>query len=114
MGLSTSRSDDARCAGFLNQVGGCTVRQGTLGLLAVLIIGSDSSFDRAQAPLIADMPAVARALGVECGYCHPNRRNPSDPPALPSSGKPKLDIAKEMFAMTDQLNATVQAATGKV
>jgi tetratricopeptide (TPR) repeat protein len=53
------------------------------------------------------MPAIAAALGVQCDYCHV--RGPGAVPSNPS----KISIAKQMIAMTRDLNATVQTATTK-
>ena len=60
---------------------------------------------------VPDMPTLARALGVDCGYCHAGQRGAA-PPATPS-GKPRLAIAREMIDMTADLNARVQAAVDK-
>src|SRR6202050_3234967 len=53
-----------------------------------------------------NMQEVAQALGVRCEYCHSAPRG---------SGlkEPKKDIALAMMAMTRDLNAKVQEATGK-
>lgn len=53
----------------------------------------------------ADMQAIARALGVSCDYCHN---------AAPGSGapEPKKAIAREMIAMTRELNTRVRQVTG--
>jgi tetratricopeptide (TPR) repeat protein len=56
--------------------------------------------------LLADMQAYAQALGVACEYCHVAPANSSLP-------QPKKDIARQMIAMTRELNLTVQLATGK-
>jgi hypothetical protein len=56
------------------------------------------------------MPTVAAALGVTCDYCHAGRGASA---RVTASGKPRLDVGREMIAMTIALNATVQAATGK-
>jgi len=64
----------------------------------------------APKPPLPDMPAVAAALGVTCDYCHAGR---GTPPKLTANGKPRLDVAREMIAMTHALNATVQSAAGK-
>jgi Flp pilus assembly protein TadD len=57
----------------------------------------------------ADMQAIAKALGVECNYCHTERSGrPADP-----GEKTKKQIALEMIAMTQELNARVQGAAGK-
>jgi len=55
---------------------------------------------------IMDMAAVSKALGVGCNYCHSAPRGSSQP-------EPKKDIARAMMAMTQDLNATIQAAAGK-
>ncbi len=78
------------------------VRNGVLVLVAVAL--------RAQTPPPADlmptMRAMADALGVSCNFCHSAERGSGLP-------EPKKDIARKMMAMTRDLNATVQAATGK-
>lgn len=56
------------------------------------------------------MQAVAAALGVTCDYCHAGR---GAEPKLTANGKPRLDVGREMIAMTASLNAGVQTATGK-
>jgi hypothetical protein len=61
-------------------------------------------------PPLPDMQAVAAALGVTCDYCHAGR---GAEPKLTATGKPRLDVGREMIAMTASLNATVQSATGK-
>lgn len=55
---------------------------------------------------MSQMQTVAASLGVKCEYCHSAPRG---------SGQlePKKDVARAMFAMTDELNAKVAAATGK-
>ncbi len=64
-----------------------------------------------RAPL-PDMQRVAAALGVTCDYCHAGRGG-STSPAVTSTGKPRLAVAREMIDMTAALNMSVQAATGK-
>jgi hypothetical protein len=63
---------------------------------------------------LAYMRTIAAALGVECGYCHGGRGG-NTPAATPmtSAGRPRVEVAREMFLMVDRLNATVQEATGK-
>ena len=61
-------------------------------------------------PPLPDMQAVAAALGVTCEYCHAPR---GEAPKLTANGKPRLDVGRDMIAMTASLNATVQAAAGK-
>jgi tetratricopeptide (TPR) repeat protein len=56
--------------------------------------------------LLAEMQAIATALGVACEHCHVA-------PAGSDVPQPKKDIARQMMAMTRELNAKVQAATGK-
>jgi hypothetical protein len=63
---------------------------------------------------LAYMRTVAAALGVECGYCHGGRggNTPATAP-LTTAGRPRVEVAREMFLMVDRLNATIQEATGK-
>jgi tetratricopeptide (TPR) repeat protein len=67
-----------------------------------LLIVATGTFARAQT---MNMQEVAQALGVRCEYCHSAPRG--------SQVEPKKDIALAMMAMTRELNAKVQAATGK-
>jgi len=53
-----------------------------------------------------DMQAIAQALGVQCEYCH-------SAPAGSGSPEPRKDIARQMMAMTREINSRVQTATGK-
>lgn len=77
--------------------------------------------DAAAQPEQLDMQAIAQALGVECSYCHVERRNAAGantgtgaaPAGQATGDQPKIAIAKEMIAMTRELNARIQAATGK-
>jgi tetratricopeptide (TPR) repeat protein len=52
-----------------------------------------------------NMQAIAQALGVSCDYCHATARGSGAP-------EPKKDIARQMIAMTREINARVQQATG--
>ena len=61
-------------------------------------------------PPLPDMASVAAALGVTCDYCHAGR---GAEPKVTANGKPRLEVGREMMAMTASLNATVQTATGK-
>jgi len=68
-----------------------------------LLIVATGTFAQTQT---MNMQEVAQALGVRCEYCH----------SAPRGGgqvEPKKDIALAMMAMTRELNAKVQAATGK-
>jgi hypothetical protein len=56
------------------------------------------------------MQQVAAALGVACEYCHAPR---GESPRQTANGRPRLDVGREMIAMTHALNASVQSATGK-
>jgi tetratricopeptide (TPR) repeat protein len=62
----------------------------------------------AQTPPADIMPLmqeIVQGLGVQCDYCHSARGS-----GLP---EPKKDIARQMIAMTRDLNTRVQTATGK-
>jgi hypothetical protein len=76
----------------------------------VLTVGAVASAGAQQPDRLRDMPTIAAALGVTCEYCHARG---GGPPAVTSSGKRRQDVAREMIAMTQALNATVQAVTGK-
>ena len=64
---------------------------------------------RAQTPLANIMPMmqeIVQGLGVQCEYCHSAPRGSGQP-------EPKKDIARQMIAMTRDLNTRIQTATGK-
>ncbi|HEY4360992.1 MAG TPA: photosynthetic reaction center cytochrome c subunit family protein [Bryobacteraceae bacterium] len=63
-----------------------------------------AAFGWAQAPAIPNMQVIAQSLGVSCNYCH----------SAAGSGapEPKKDIARQMIAMTRDLNSRVQTSTG--
>lgn len=54
---------------------------------------------------LPDMNAIAAALGVQCEYCHQQ--------AAPAQGPRRIEIARQMIAMTRDLNEKVQTATAK-
>ena len=88
---------------------------GSVALLTVAVLtlaaGAQAQEGAPAKPPLPDMPAVAAALGVTCDYCHGGRGG--GPPRTTANGKPRLDVAREMIAMTHALNATVQTAAGK-
>lgn len=53
-----------------------------------------------------NMEQISQALGVQCNYCHSAPRGTGQP-------EPKKDIARAMMSMTADLNAKIEAATGK-
>jgi tetratricopeptide (TPR) repeat protein len=78
----------------------------------ILGLALGASFLIAQQPArepLPDMQAVAAALGVQCDYCH--ARGPGA--AKATEGPSKIAVAKQMIAMTRELNKTVETATGK-
>jgi hypothetical protein len=82
-----------------------------LSVAVLLALASPAVAQQAPSkPPLPDMPSVAAALGVTCDYCHAGR---GSEPKLTANGKPRLEVGREMIAMTASLNATVQAATGK-
>lgn len=81
-------------------------------LLSVLLLSAfGATFLAAQPPQggrrepLPNMNAIAEALGVQCEYCHQQ-------PA-PAQGPRRIEIAKQMIAMTRDLNEKVQTATAK-
>ena len=80
-------------------------------LNTILICAAGASFLVAQAPpreALPDMQAIAGALGVTCEYCH--ARGPAE---AASTGPSHIAVAKQMLAMTKELNTRVEAASGK-
>ena len=59
-----------------------------------------------QVDIMPLMQEIVTGLGVQCEYCHSAPRGRGQP-------EPKKDIARQMIAMTRDLNARVQTATGK-
>ena len=55
---------------------------------------------------LPDMQVIADSLGVQCEYCHDRNQ-------VTLAGKPRIDVAREMIAMTADLNLKVQVATAK-
>ena len=76
-----------------------------MGLALGLCDGVAFAQDRAPRVQPPDMQAIADALGVECEFCHA-------PKALTGAGRLRLDVAREMIAMTAELNGRVARATG--
>jgi tetratricopeptide (TPR) repeat protein len=58
-----------------------------------------------QVDVMPLMQEIVTGLGVQCDYCH-SARGSGQP-------EPKKDIARQMIAMTRDLNTRVQTATGK-
>ena len=79
-------------------------------VLAGYLLSLGSAVALAQPPQrrgpAIDMQLVADSLGVQCEYCHAQGQ-------VTTNGKPRLEVAREMIAMTTELNARVQAASGK-
>jgi tetratricopeptide (TPR) repeat protein len=80
-------------------------------LLAATLLGPSVAAAQTQAtdPLL-NMDAIAKALGVSCSYCHVSGGGSTD---FKSDENPRKPIARQMIAMTREINARVQAATGK-
>ena len=78
----------------------------TLRLSAVAVaLAMSAAAQRGPADLGAAMQVIAQSLGVSCEYCHAAARGSGAP-------EPKKDIARQMMAMTRDINARVQEATG--
>src|ERR1700722_5368233 len=69
----------------------------------IFLLGASGVVAEAQT---MNMQEVSQALGVRCDYCHSAPRGSGQP-------EPKKVIARAMMAMTRDLNAKVQEATGK-
>lgn len=75
---------------------------------AAFLLVASAALAQTQTP---NMEEISKALGVRCNYCHtapfgsPVQKEPQP--------EPKKDIARAMIAMTRDLNAKIQEATGK-
>ena len=75
----------------------------------ILVVLAAAGYLAAQTRPVDIMPLmqeIVQALGVQCEYCHSAPRGAGLP-------EPKKDIARQMIAMTRDLNTRVQTATGK-
>jgi tetratricopeptide (TPR) repeat protein len=77
----------------------------TWALVVIVVVAGVAAGATAEAQTM-NMQEVAQALGVRCEYCH-------SAPRGSGQAEPKKDIALAMMAMTRDLNAKVQEATGK-
>jgi hypothetical protein len=75
-------------------------------LLLVIAAGTVAAQAPAAGNPVPNMQAIAQGLGVNCQYCHVAARGSGAP-------EPKKDIARQMIAMTGELNAKIQEITGK-
>jgi tetratricopeptide (TPR) repeat protein len=78
----------------------------TNALMLGAVLGGPSVAAAQSRNLLAEMQGYATALGVACEHCH-------TAPAGSAEPQPKKDIARQMIAMTRDLNTRVQLATGK-
>lgn len=76
-------------------------------LLLLSLVSAAAGFGQTPSNAIPNMQVIAQSLGVSCDYCHS---------AAPGSGapEPKKDVARQMIAMTREINTRVQAATGNL
>ncbi len=83
------------------------------GLLLMVVATLQPRPAAAQDPNdpLLNMQAIAQALGVQCAYCHVRQTDNSTD--FQADTNPKKDIARQMIAMTREINARVQAASGK-
>jgi tetratricopeptide (TPR) repeat protein len=79
-------------------------------LLNTLLMGAAGASFLAAQQQLPDMQSIASALGVTCEYCH--SRGPAATGEAPS-GPSHIAVAKQMIAMTRELNTRVEAASGK-
>ncbi len=73
---------------------------------ALALCGSTVVAQPAAPDMFANMQEIYAALGVTCNYCHTAPRGSG-------AAEPKKEIARAMMAMTRDLNARIEAATGK-
>lgn len=75
-------------------------------VVGILAFGGIAAAQIAPADINATMQMFTQALGVKCEFCHSAERGSGKP-------EPKKEVARAMLAMTRDINAKVQAATGK-
>ncbi len=75
-------------------------------LLTFIALTACAAAQTPPADIMPLMQEFVQALGVQCEYCHSAPRGGGLP-------EPKKDIARQMIAMTRDLNTRVQTATGK-
>jgi tetratricopeptide (TPR) repeat protein len=73
--------------------------------LTFLAVAGSLAAQTRPADIMSLMQEIVQSLGVQCEYCHSARGS-----GLP---EPKKDIARQMIAMTRDLNTRIQTATGK-
>jgi len=83
------------------------------GLLLMVVATFQPPQAAAQDPNdpLLNMQAIAQALGVPCAYCHV--RTTDNSTDFQADTNPKKAIARQMIAMTREINTRVQAASGK-
>jgi len=75
-------------------------------LLTFIALITCAAAQTPPADIMPLMQEIVQGLGVQCEYCHSAPRGSGQP-------EPKKDIARQMIAMTRDLNMRVQTATGK-
>jgi tetratricopeptide (TPR) repeat protein len=75
-------------------------------LLILIAAATGLAAQTPPANIMPLMQEIVQGLGVQCEYCHSAPRGSGLP-------EPKKDVARQMIAMTRDLNTRVQAATGK-
>jgi tetratricopeptide (TPR) repeat protein len=76
-----------------------------LGAAALLLAPRALEAQTPPGDIRALMQEIAQSLGVQCEYCHSAPRGSGLP-------EPKKDIARQMMAMTREINSRVEGATG--
>jgi tetratricopeptide (TPR) repeat protein len=78
-------------------------------LIAALVLAC--ALAPAQQNNLANMNAIASALGVQCAFCHAGGQGRGR--GVVSSAPSHMEIARQMMIMTADLNTKVQTITGK-
>jgi hypothetical protein len=82
------------------------MKQFTMAALAICVALVPRARSQPSPDLMATMQTFGRALGVTCEYCH-------SAPRGSGLAEPKKDVARSMMAMTREINAKIEVATGK-
>ncbi len=89
------------------------VRIAALFLAALALASPPARAQQSQDGSVPNMPAIAQGLGVKCEFCHAGRPDGQTQSVEAPRAHSRIDVARAMIAMTRDLNATIQAATGK-
>jgi tetratricopeptide (TPR) repeat protein len=91
---------------YLKETGMNSMKFVLVGVAALALPAGSAFAQDLQAETMIKMQGFTQALGVKCEFCHSAERGSGQK-------EPKRDVARQMIAMTLELNERVRTATGK-